>query len=140
MPRACSHGSTYVQVPGGDTGLGQALQEGTAAEAEQAPRALDIDHLSTGHRPGFGYTDVYEATSRLIEPVIEQYETDVRRRLVQGMLDAAEAVALGVLGGLDACEGDYDGNEVLCYAAEGLADTYGYRIRELMRTAGRAVK
>lgn len=28
----------------------------------------------------------------------------------------------------------------LCYAGEGLADTYGYRIRELMRTAGRAVE
>ncbi|MGV9849441.1 hypothetical protein ACWDWU_11765 [Streptomyces sp. NPDC003442] len=48
-----------MKVPGGDTGLGQALQEGTAAEAEQALRALDIDHLSTGHHPGFGYTDVY---------------------------------------------------------------------------------
>ncbi|MFT9474490.1 hypothetical protein [Streptomyces sp. 11-1-2] len=45
-------------------------------------------------------------------PVIEQ-ETDVRRRLALGVLDAAEAVALGVLEGLDACEGDYDGDEVL---------------------------
>jgi hypothetical protein len=117
-----------------------ALQERTAAEVEQALRALDIDHLSTGHRPGFGHTDVYEAVSRLIEPVIEQYEADVRRRLALGMTDAAEAVALGVLDGLDACEGDYDGDEVLCYAGEDLAETYGYRIRELMRTAGRAVE
>lgn len=38
---------------------------------------------------------------------------DVRRRLALGVLDAAEAVALGVLEGLDACEGDYDGAEVL---------------------------
>ncbi|MDJ0343079.1 hypothetical protein QMK19_24530 [Streptomyces sp. H10-C2] len=116
-----------------------ALRDRTAAEAEQALRALDIDHLSTGHRPGFGYTDVYEAAHRLIEPVIEQYETDVRRRLELGMTDAAEAVGLGVLDGLDACEGDYGGDEVLCYAGEDLAETYGHTIRELMRTAGRAV-
>ncbi|UYB41886.1 hypothetical protein SLV14_004692 [Streptomyces sp. Je 1-4] len=117
-----------------------ALQEGTAAEVEQALRTLDSDHLSTGYRPGFGYTDVYEAASRLIEPIIEQYEADVRRRLALGMPDAAEAVALGVLDGLDACEGDYDGDEVLCYAGESRAETYGYKIRELMRTAGRAVE
>lgn len=117
-----------------------ALQEGTAAEVEQALRTLDSDHLGTGYRPGFGYTDGYEAVSRLIEPIIEQYEADVRRRPALGMPDAAEAVALGVLDGLDACEGDYDGDEVLCYAVEGLAETYGYKIRELMRTAGRAVE
>jgi hypothetical protein len=117
-----------------------ALRDRTAAEAEQALRALDIDHLSTGRRPGLGYTDVYEAAHRLIEPVIEQYETDVRRRLELGMTDSAEAVGLGVLDGLDACEGDYDGDEVLCYAGEDLAETYGHTIRELMRTAGRAVE
>ncbi|MBC9727519.1 hypothetical protein [Streptomyces sp. TRM68367] len=117
-----------------------ALQQRTAAEVEQALRTLDIDHLSTGHRPGFGYTDVYEAASRLIKPVIEQYEADVRRRLELGMTDAAEAVALGVLDGLDACEDDYDGDEVLCYAGEDLAEAFGYTIRELMRTAGRAVE
>ncbi|MBT2443414.1 hypothetical protein J7E93_25630 [Streptomyces sp. ISL-36] len=116
-----------------------ALQEKTASEVEQALRTLDITHLSTGYRADFGYTDVYEAASRLIEPVIERYEADVRRRLALGMPDAAEAVALGVLDGLDACEGDYDGDEVLCYAGEGLAETYGYKIRELMLTAGRAV-
>ncbi|MBU3862901.1 hypothetical protein KN815_01895 [Streptomyces sp. 4503] len=117
-----------------------ALQEGTAADVEQALRALDADSLTTGHRPGFGYTDVSEAASRLIEPVIEQHEADVRRRLALGMPDAAEAVALGVLDGLDACEGDYDGDEVLCYAGENLAEIYGYKIRELMRTAGRAME
>ncbi|MFC5854068.1 hypothetical protein ACFPZI_20340 [Streptomyces chlorus] len=117
-----------------------ALQERTAAEVEHALRALDADQLSAGHRPGFGYTDVHEAASRLIEPVIEQYEADVRRRLELGMLDAAEAVALGVLDGLDACGGDYDGDEVLCYAGEDLTETYGYTIRELMYTAGRAVE
>jgi hypothetical protein len=117
-----------------------ALQERTAAEVEQALRTLDIDHLSTGHRPGSGYTDVYEAASRLIQPVIEQYEADVRRRLELGMTDAAEAVALGVLDGLDACEGEYDGEEVLCYAGEDLAEAYGYTVRELLRTAGRAVE
>ncbi|WP_457462046.1 hypothetical protein [Streptomyces sp. TE5632] len=117
-----------------------ALQERTAADVEHLLRALDIDHLSTGHRPGFGYTDVHEAASRLIEPVIEKYEVDVRRRLELGMLDAAEAVALGVLDGLDACEGEYDGDEVLCYAGEDLAETYGYTLRELMRTEGRAVE
>ncbi|MER6526796.1 hypothetical protein [Streptomyces sp. NPDC001508] len=117
-----------------------ALQERTAAEVEQALRTLDIAHLSTGHRPGVGYTDVYEAASRLIEPVIERHEADVRRRLALGMPDAAEAVALGVLDGLDACEGDYDGDEVLCYAGEDLAETYGHSFRELMRTAGRAVE
>ncbi|MER5970426.1 hypothetical protein ABT112_11945 [Streptomyces sp. NPDC002055] len=116
-----------------------ALQEKTASEVEQALRALDVTHLSTGYRAGFGYTDVYEAASRLIGPVIERYEADVRRRLALGMPDAAEAVALGVLDGLDACEGDYDGDEVLCCAGEGLAETYGYKIRELMLSAGRAV-
>lgn len=117
-----------------------ALQERTAAEVEQALRGLDVDQLSTGHRPGSGYIDVYEAVSRLIEPVIGRYEADVRRRLELGLIDAAEAVALGVLDGLDASEGDYDGDEVLCYAGEDLAETYGYKIRELMRTAGRAVE
>ncbi|MEV0693635.1 hypothetical protein [Streptomyces sp. NPDC050388] len=116
------------------------LQERTAVEVEHALRALEIDQLSTSYRPGFGYTDVHEAASRLIQPVIEQYEADVRRRLELGMLDAAEAVALGVLDGLDACEGEYDGDEVLCYAREDLAGTYGYTVRELMHTAGRAVE
>lgn len=116
------------------------LQKRTAVEVENALRALDVGQLSTGRRPGFGYTDVHEAASRLIEPVVERYEADVRRRLEWGMLDAAEAVALGVLDGLDACEGDHDGDEVLCYAGEDLAETYGYTIRELMHTAGRAVE
>ncbi|WPB90891.1 hypothetical protein [Streptomyces malaysiensis] len=116
------------------------LQEETAADVEQALRALDTGSLTTGYRPGCGYTDVYEAASRLIEPVIEQHEADVRRRLALGMPDAAEAVALGVLDGLDACEGDYDGDDVLCYAGENLAEIYGYKIRELMRTAGRAME
>ncbi|MFI2260651.1 hypothetical protein [Streptomyces tubercidicus] len=83
---------------------------------------------------------MYEAASRLIEPVIEPYETDVRRRLTLDMPEAAEAVALGVLDGLNGCEGDYDGDEVLCYAGEGLAATYGYTIRELLRSAGRGME
>ncbi|MGJ3561122.1 hypothetical protein ACR6C2_34130 [Streptomyces sp. INA 01156] len=57
------------------------LQKRTAVEVENALRALDVGQLSTGHRPGFGYTDVHEAASRLIEPVVERYEADVRRRL-----------------------------------------------------------
>ncbi|MGP3733090.1 hypothetical protein ACTWJ9_07690 [Streptomyces sp. GDS52] len=116
------------------------LQERIAVEVENALRTLDAGQLSTGHRPGLGYTDVHEAASRLIEPVVERYEADVRRRLEWGMPDAAEAVALGVLDGLDACEGGHDGDEVLCHAGEDLAETYGYTIRELMHTAGRAVE
>jgi hypothetical protein len=117
-----------------------ALQERTAAEVERALRALDVDHLSTGDHHGFGHVNVYEAARRLIQPVVERYEADVRRRLELGMPDAAEAVALGVLDGLDACEGDYDGDDVLCYAGGDLAEIYGYAIRELMRAAGRAVE
>jgi hypothetical protein len=141
-----------------------ALQEKTATEVEQALRTLDIDQLETGSRSGLDYVDEYEAAEHLIERVLDPYEADVRRRLALGMLDAAEAVALGVLDGLDACEdeehapdhdpdhtndgddNDHDNDhddharEVLHYAGEDLAESYGHTIRELMHTAGRAVE
>ena len=71
-----------------------------------------------------------------MEQAIEPFEEDARRRLRLGLTEAAQAVALGVLDGLEACKGSYDEDEVLCYAGEDLAGDYGYQMRELLRETG----
>lgn len=116
------------------------LQERTAAAVETALRELDIADLHAGYQPGGGNVDEYEAAGHLVSDVLAPFEEDVRRRLALGFMDAAEAVALGMLDGLDACDGEdgeYDGDEVLCYAGEGLAENYGDTVRALLRNAGR---
>lgn len=114
----------------------QELRAGTAAEVKAALLALDIADLHAGYRPGHGYVDEYSAAAELVEQAIAPFEEDVRRRLRLGLTEAAEAVALGVLDGLEACEGAYDGDEVLCYAGDDLAEDYGYEVRKILREAG----
>ncbi|GGJ53085.1 hypothetical protein [Streptomyces brasiliensis] len=113
-----------------------ALREDTAADVRSALLALDIDDLHTGYRPGFGYVEPHDAAGRLVEDALRPYQDDVTRRLGLGLTDAARAIALGVLDGLHSCEGSYDGDQVLCYAGEDLAATYGWGLREQFRKAG----
>jgi hypothetical protein len=112
------------------------LRQQTAVMVEDALRELQIDDLRTGHQPGFGYVDVYEAAGSLVEEALEPYEQDIARRLGLGFTGAAREIALGVLDGLAACEGDYDGDQVLSYAGEDLAHAYGSGVREQLRAAG----
>lgn len=119
---------------GGD-GLRE-LRAGTAAEVKAALLDLDIADLHAGYQPGRGYVDEYSAAAELVEQAVAPFEEDVRRRLGLGLTGAAQAVALGVLDGLESCEGSYDGDQVLCHAGEDLADAYGHRVRKLSREAG----
>jgi hypothetical protein len=61
---------------------------------------------------------------------------DLTRRLDLGLTGAAQAVACGILDGLGACAGSYEGDEVLCYAGEDLEADYGCSVREALREAG----
>jgi hypothetical protein len=114
----------------------QRLRHETAVMVEDALRELEIDDLRTGHQPGFGYVDVYEAAGNLVGEALEPYKQDITRRLGLGFTGAAREIALGVLDGLAACEGDYDGDQVLNYAGEDLAHTHGWGVREQLRAAG----
>jgi hypothetical protein len=115
---------------------GEELRQETAVKVEDALRELDSEDLRTGHRPGFGYVDVYEAAGSLVEEALEPYKQDIARRLGLGFTGAAREIALGVLDGLAACEGEYDGDQVLSYAGEDLAQSYGWGVREQLRAAG----
>jgi hypothetical protein len=94
----------------------QALRESTGAAVKRSLLALDIADLDAGYQPGRGYVHECDAAAELVEQAIEPFEEDARRRLRLGLTEAAQALALGVLDGLEACEGSYDGDEVLCYA------------------------
>jgi hypothetical protein len=111
------------------------LRDETAAAVQSALQTLDINTLQAGYTPGRGYVDEYSAAAELVEQALEPYERDVARRLSLGLTDAAQAVALGVLDGLRACEGSYDGDQVLCYAGEDLQD-YAHEVLSLLRKAG----
>ncbi|MGW4030986.1 hypothetical protein ACWEFL_16990 [Streptomyces sp. NPDC004838] len=112
------------------------LRRETAVTVEDALRGLEIGALRTGYQPGFGYVDVHEAAGSMVGEALEPYQHDITRRLGLGLTGAARQIALGVLDGLAACEGAYDGEEVLNYAGEDLADTYGWGVREQLRAAG----
>lgn len=114
----------------------EGLRQETAVMVEDALRGLEIDDLRTGPQPGFGYVDVYEAAGSLVGEALEPYKQDITRRLSLGFTGAAREIALGVLDGLAACEGDYDGDQVLNYAGEDLAQAYGWGVREQLRAAG----
>ncbi len=115
---------------------GGELRENTAAAVRQALLGLDIDDMRTGYRPGHGYTDECEAARRLVDAALEPFLADLTRRLGLGLTSAAHALASGILDGLRACEGSYDGDQVLCYAGEDLEEDYGYGVRDRLRTAG----
>ncbi|MEU9190461.1 hypothetical protein AB0D14_39280 [Streptomyces sp. NPDC048484] len=112
------------------------LREDTAAGVETVLGDLDIEDMRAGRQPGRGYVDEYEAAGELVEVALQPYKDDVTRRLRLGLSDAARAVALGIIDGLRACEGSYDGDQVLCYAGEDLAESYGWGLREQFRKAG----
>jgi hypothetical protein len=111
------------------------LRDETAATVRSTLQTLDINTLQAGYTPGRGYVDEYSAAAELVEQALEPYERDVARRLSLGLTDAAQAVALGVLDGLRACEGSYDGDQVLCYAGEDLQD-HAHGVLSLLRKAG----
>ncbi|WP_234383205.1 hypothetical protein [Streptomyces dysideae] len=114
----------------------EGLRQETAVMVEDALRELEIEDLRTGHQPGFGYVDVHEAAGSLVEEALEPYKQDITRRLGLGLTGAAREIALGLLDALAACEGDYDGDQVLNYAGEDLAHAYGWGVREQLRAAG----
>ncbi|MFJ1709688.1 hypothetical protein [Kitasatospora sp. NPDC088346] len=112
------------------------LRDEVAAGVEQALRDLDIRNMHTGRQPGYGYVSPEEAAGQMVEEAIERYRQDLRRRLKLGLHQAAQAVGAGIIAGLRACEGTYDGDEVLCYAGEDLAENYGWTVREELRKHG----
>ncbi len=122
----------------GDQGYAE-LRDRTAQAVEDSLRDLDIGDMRTGRQPGYGYVEPYDAATTMVEDALEPFHRDVKRRLGLGMTGAAQAVGQGVLDGLRACEGEYDGDEVLCYASEDLEDSYGYTVRETLRKAGAAL-
>jgi hypothetical protein len=117
------------------SGYGE-LRDEVAVEVEQALRDLDIHNMHSGHQPGYGYVSPEDAAGQMVEDAIEPYVQDLRRRLKLGLHQAAQAVGAGIIAGLRACEGTYDGDEVLCYAGEDLAENYGWNIREELRKHG----
>ncbi|SRR5579875_3907206 len=114
----------------------QELRKSTAAAVKRSLLALDIADLHAGYEPGRGYVHECDAAAELVEQAIEPFGEDARRRLRLGLTEAAQAVALGVLDGLEACEGSYDGDDVLSYAGEDLAEDYGHQMRNLLRETG----
>ncbi len=112
------------------------LRAYTAEAVAQALRDLDAADMRAGYQPGYGYVDEFQAARELVEPAVEPFERDALRRLKLGLTDAAVAVAQGVLDGLRACEGSYDGDKALCYAGEDLAHDYGYTLINEFETAG----
>ncbi|MFE7748672.1 hypothetical protein [Streptomyces sp. NPDC057428] len=114
----------------------EGLRQETAVMVEDALRELEINDLRTGHQPGFGYVEVYEAAGSLVGEALEPYKQDITRRLGLGFTGAAREIALGVLDGLAACEGYHEGDQVLNYAGEDLAHAYGWDVREQLRAAG----
>jgi hypothetical protein len=112
------------------------LRADTAEAIAQALQDLDVSDMKSGHQPGHGYIDEFEAARELIEPAVAVFEQDALRRLKLGLTDAAVAVAQGVLDGLRACEGSHDGDEVLCYAGEELAHDYGFTLIDEFEKAG----
>jgi hypothetical protein len=119
---------------GADAAAAQ-LRDETAAEVELALQTLDINTMQAGYTPGRGYVDEFSAAAELVQQALEPYERDVARRLALGLTDAAQTIALGVLDGLRACEGSYDGDQVLCYAGEDL-EVYAHGVLSLLRKAG----
>jgi hypothetical protein len=111
------------------------MRDETAAAVQEALQNLDIDLLQAGYTPGRGYVDEHSAAAEMVEQALEPYERDVARRLSLGLTDAAQTIALGVLDGLRACEGSYDGDQVLCYAGEDL-EKYAHGILSLLNKAG----
>jgi hypothetical protein len=78
---------------------------------------LELGDLAAraGRVPGRGYVHESEAAWELVSEVVEPFVADVRRRAGVGLLDAAAAVAVGIVAGLYSVR-DPDDGSVLAYA------------------------
>jgi hypothetical protein len=97
--------------------LASVAAEEIAAEVSSELADLELGDLAAraGRVPGRGYVHETEAAWELVSEVVESFVADVRRRARAGLLDAAAAVAVGIVAGLYDVRDPEDGS-VLAYA------------------------
>lgn len=96
--------------------LGDASIENVAESVARALEELPLDAIATrsGRIRGRGYVHATEAAWEIVNDAVEPFLTDMRRRALLG-LDAAGAVAAGIVAGLYRCREPKDGT-VVAYA------------------------
>lgn len=96
--------------------LGDASIEAVAESVARALEELPLDALATrsGRIRGRGYVHETEAAWEILNDAVEPFLTDLRRRASLG-LEAAGAVAAGIVAGLYRCREPKDGT-VVAYA------------------------
>jgi hypothetical protein len=114
--------------------LSSVAVEEIAADVSLALSDLELGDLAAraGRVPGRGYVHESEAAWELVSEVIGSFVADVRRRAGAGLLDAAAAVAVGIVAGLYDARDPADGS-VLAYAGP---DAPGELADEVLTEAG----
>ncbi len=97
--------------------LGDAAVEAVADDVAWALEAIPLEDLAgrAGRVRGRGYVHENEAAWELIGEVIEPFLTDLSRRAGLALMDAAAAIAIGIVAGLYQTREPEDGT-VVAYA------------------------
>lgn len=112
--------------------------DSVAEELEWALRGVDSDQLASraGRVHGRGYVHVNEAAIELLAEALEPYLKDLARRAVLGLTEAAQAIGLGLLTGLAACESDVEDGSVLAYAGPDAPGELAWSVFRTLKDAG----
>lgn len=117
--------------------LGAATVDAVADEVGWALEAIPPEELAarSGRIRGRGYVHENEAAWELLTEAVEPFLIDVRRRAGLGLLEAAGAVAAGIVAGLYQIPEPADGIVVACAGPDALSEIADEVIQEAARLA-----
>lgn len=103
-----------------------------AEQIEWALAEADVDQLAyrAGRVRWRGYVHANEASSEILEELLQPELDDLARRAALGLHDAALHIAVGLLRGLANCSDDVEEGTLLAYSGPDVTDGLAWSVRD----------